>query len=751
MKKQLSRHSLKYRIAAIIFVLELIMMGAVLSVTLSHSLETSQQHLTDSENVLLDLLGDLSRIALITAEYDELQPYIEQITSVPHVTGVFLTNRDDRIVVSSDVKYIGEKLAVPENTDTSIWKQKDIANATGKIGTLAINFSHKDLVEANQDSLNLGIKIALTGMFVIALVGVAIGFLLTRRLESLASSAQRIAKGDLEVRTNLRGNDEVAIVGKAFDYMAENIKTYINTLVDSEEELRRAHAELEKRVEERTRQLAIARDEAIRANRSKSTFLANMSHEIRTPLTSIIGFSESLLDKSLAEQEKSQSINAIIDSGKHLLKIINDILDLSKIEAEKLDVEQIEISPYTVINDIKSIISLQAKNKDLYFNIEYNFPLPEKIISDPVRIKQILLNICGNAVKFTFKGGVTLNVSCDYDKQVMIFNIIDTGIGLDETQKERIFNAFEQADSTTTRQYGGTGLGLKLSTSLAEMLGGSISVTSTPQAGSCFTVTIATGKINKSELIYELSDFEQTTPEFHKPDNGYLSGNVLLVEDNHDNQKLISLHLRRAGADVEIADNGQEAVNMARDRQYDLILMDMQMPIMSGLEATKLLRTINYTKPIAALTANAMQEDINRYYAGGCDTVLSKPIVLKEFYAVLEKYLRRIEQRHPEPAVFSSLIKEDDSFIEIVSDFIANLPDTLANIDETYTNSDWENLRFEIHTLKGTGGNFGFDDITRLCREIEIKIDNRNYDSIRPLLEELNSLYQRIQIGIKYA
>lgn len=727
------------------------MMAVVLSVTLSHSLKTSQKHLTEGENVLLDLLGDLSRIALITAEYDELQPYIEQITAVPHVTGVFLANRNDRIVVSSDVKYIGKKLSYPENTDTSFWKPKEIRNATGKIGTLAINFSHKDLIDANQASLNLGIKIALTGMLVIALVGIAIGYLLTRRLESLAVSAQRIAEGDLEVRTNLRGNDEVAIVGQAFDHMAENIKTYIDNLIDSEEELRNAHSELEKRVEKRTRQLAIAKDDAERANRSKSTFLANISHEIRTPLTAIIGFSESLLDKSQSKKERTQSINTIIENGKHLLKIINDILDLSKIEADKLEVEHLEISPYSILSDIESIVSLQARNKGLYFNIEYNFPMPEKITSDPVRIKQILLNLCGNAIKFTSSGGVTLKINFDHHSQLMVFKVIDTGIGLTDSQKEKIFNAFEQADSTTTRQYGGTGLGLNLSKLLAEMLGGTITVSSTPEVGSCFTLTISTGQIDKSSLIYKLPKNKPVAVESHHENDCQLHGHVLLVEDNRDNQRLIRMHLNRAGADVDIANNGQEAINMLHNKSYDLILMDIQMPVMSGLEATKLLRTMGYSKPIAALTANAMPDEIKKCYEVGCDTFLSKPIELEEFHAVLKKYLGSAEDESDDSAITSSLIEEDASFIEIVSDFVDNLPDTLTQIRKLYGDEDWDTLRNEIHTLKGTGGNFGFDEITHICREIEIRIENQDYKAISSLLDDLDALYSRILQGLQVA
>lgn len=758
MKRQLSRYSLKYRIAIIIFVLELIMMAAVLSVTLSHSLKTSQEHLTESENVLLDILGDLSRIALITSEYDELQPYIEQVTSVPHVVDVFLANHNGRIVVSSNVSNIGEKLLRGESQRASIWRQKDIANATGKIGTLAIVFSHQDLIEANQASLNLGIQVALSGMVIIALVGVIIGYLLTRRLESLAVTAQRIAEGDLEVRTNFKGKDEVAIVGRAFDHMAENIKTYIDNLIDSEEELRKAQNSLEKRVEERTRQLAIATDEAIRANNSKSTFLANISHEIRTPLTAIIGFSDSLHDKSLGEEERKEAINTINESGKHLLRIINDILDLSKVEAAKIEVETIESSPFEMVNDVKAIVQHQADQKGLYFNIEYNFPLPKTIYTDPVRVKQVLLNLCSNALKFTEIGGVILKIGCDCSRKEISFKVIDTGIGLDNSQQERIFNAFEQADSSTTRRYGGTGLGLSLSRMLANLLGGDITVSSTPEVGSCFTLTISAGDIDKSDLIYYADSRVYKHSEQQELPDRQLTGKVLLAEDNRENQKLINMYLRRFGLEVDIASNGQEAVKLAGQNSYDLIIMDIHMPIMSGIEAVKILRTRGYNGPIAALTANAMQEGVNNCLKAGCDTFLTKPIDLAEFFQMLSKYLATksedswIAHQTNQSPIVSTLASEGDGvFSELIEEFVDTLPNTLKSLQEAYANQEWERLLDEVHTLKGTGGNFGFEQITHVCRQIEMELNSNDTAPVSGLLEDLDNIYSRIQTGLETA
>lgn len=740
----MAKLSLKYRIAAIIFLLEGVMMAAVLSMTLTHTLQSNKEQLNVNEQVLMNLLGDLSRIALITAEYDELQPYIEKVVADPNVVHVYLANDKNRIVVSNRLSHIGKELPELVSNESSIWREHIIQNDSAVLGKLVINFSHQNLLESNASALNLGISIALSGMALIAIIGIIIGHLLTRRLEKLTLTAMKISDGNFNVKTNLHGTDEVSIVGEAFDQMAENIHHQVT-------ELQKAHDELEQRVAERTEELAEARDIAIQASKSKSVFLANMSHEIRTPLTAIIGFSESLLDTSQTMSERLDSINTVIKSGKHLLQIINDILDLSKIEAEKLEFEYLDISPFELFHDVTSLISLLAEEKGLFFEVDYDFPMPATINTDPVRCKQIIINLCNNAIKFTHKGGVHVKVSCDYDNQLLEIKVIDTGIGLDNKQIAKIFDPFTQADTSTTRQYGGTGLGLHLSRRLATRLGGNIRVESTLDVGSCFTLTIATGKIDKNNLVTTLPEIEQQqNPITYGDVHQAAKGNVLVAEDNVDNQRLVSMYLKKIGAAVTVANNGKEAFDFANKREFDLILMDVQMPVMNGLDATSKLREFGYHRPIVALTANAMKEDVEDCLAAGCNDFIAKPINQKQFLDCVMTYLKPgdIEDDVTTP-IISNLLAEEPELFELISRFISQLPGKIARIRENYESHKWDKLRQNVHDLKGVSGNYGFNQLFKTVQTMEFEILKEDYTGIQQKIEELEKLCKRIEAGIR--
>ena len=734
------RSSLKYRIAVIIFILEGLMMAAVLGVTLSYSQKESEKQLAVNEQIMIQLLADLSRIALLTSEYDDLQPYIEQVVKDPHIESVLLADRRGRVVVSSKRDHIGATIPEFQNTNTMRWVSRDITNSNGPLGRIAIRFSHENLIQTNREVLNLGISIALFGMTAIAFVGVLIGFLLTRRLGILSGAAQRLASGDLAVRAGLSGDDEVAIVSHAFDSMAGNI-------ADNVEALRHAADLLEQRVAGRTHELAEARDEAVGANRSKSVFLANMSHEIRTPLAAIIGFSETLLHSNQPMSERVDAIRTIIRSGNHLLRIINDILDVSKIEAGRIEVEHIAVDLFETIDDVAAIVSPLALEKELHFEIDYQFPLPTKIQSDSLRLKQILINLCNNAVKFTQHGSVRIQISCAPLAQRLTFKVIDTGIGLTAAQISSAFSAFTQADASTTRQYGGTGLGLYLSRQLTAMLGGEIGVQSTPEVGSCFTVSIATGPLNEATFVNQHNVPEPTdvTPA---PSEVAVRGEVLLVEDNIDNQKLVSLFLRRAGARADLAENGQRAVELATQHAYDLILMDLQMPVMGGVEATRTLRQHGYSGAIVALTANAMKSDIEACAEAGCDELIAKPIQQDKLNRLLVRYLRPAVAHGENGPIVSALLAEEPTLIDLVTEFVGRLPGTIQAIRAVHAARDAASLKSQVHTLKGSSGNFGYAELFKHCQAIEFEIAKADEPGIARLLDDLEGLITRIAAGL---
>ncbi len=390
--------------------------------------------------------------------------------------------------------------------------------------------------------------------------------------------------------------------------------------------------------------------------RTKSEFLANMSHEIRTPLTAILGFAETLLAPGSNRTERVSAVETIQRNGEHLLEIINDILDLSKIEAGKLQVERIACSPAQVIQDVAALMSLRAEEKKLTLIIDYATSLPITIESDPTRLRQILLNLVSNAIKFTDQGSVRLCVSLEEDEgddsPRLRFEVIDTGIGMTDDQVAKLFQPFSQADNSTSRRFGGTGLGLAICMRLTHSLGGEIGVDSEPNRGSRFWFTTATGPLDDVPRLSHPEEDSvnrtQTVDEKKSTLGDICHQRILLAEDAPDNQRLLSVILQKAGAEVIIAENGQVAVEKAfgscTDNShgvgFDLILMDMQMPVVDGYEATRTLRQRGYSGPIVALTANAMAEDAEKCLDAGCNGYLSKPVKRDILLAAVAKYVR---------------------------------------------------------------------------------------------------------------
>jgi len=475
------------------------------------------------------------------------------------------------------------------------------------------------------------------------------------------------------------------------------------------------------------------------ANQYKSLFLANMSHEIRTPLTAVIGYAETLLNNSLKKTERLDYTNTIIRNGKHLLQVINDILDLSKIEANKLDIEIIDVSPLNILGEVESVMGQIAREKGLDFQIQYLFPIPEVIDSDPTRLKQILLNIVSNAIKFTERGSIT--ISCGYDSinNQMTFIISDTGIGMDSKAIEQIFNPFSQADASTTRKYGGTGLGLTISRQLANMLDGDLECTSHPGRGTRFTLNICSGEVNQESLLFSLPENWSTRDENHQTEALRIQGKILLAEDSPDIQGLVSMYIKRTGAEVTAVENGQLAVEEAMANDFDLILMDMQMPVMDGMQATQWLRSTGYDGKIIALTANAMKEDRERFAKAGVDDFLAKPIDLQKFYATLAKHIKTSEDL--------SIIKnesKDDLLTELTNNFKQGLPDLMLEFASALENQDADTLRQVAHKLKGMGGSFGYPEITEISANIETFAKEQELQQAEKQFISLNEMCKNI-------
>lgn len=381
--------------------------------------------------------------------------------------------------------------------------------------------------------------------------------------------------------------------------------------------------------------------ELAQASRAKSEFLANMSHEIRTPMNAILGFTE-VLRRGMYDspEQRGEYLDTIHASGKHLLHLINDILDLSKVESGRMELELVPCCLHEIMLDVVNVLRVKAEEKQLTLTTSTPGGLPEVITSDPGRLRQVVTNLIGNAIKFTDRGGVQLVARFEPGNAPLIaLDIIDTGVGIPEKSLQKIFEPFTQADASVTRKFGGTGLGLTISKRFIEALGGTVSVTSTVNVGTTFTVTIPTGALDPSTRIIDISEVQarkrQGTRSSKRPHYQFPAARILLVDDGEANRQLIQLVLQREGFLVDLATNGVEAIEQATHKSYDVIFMDMQMPVLDGYAATSQLRAAGHREPIVALTANAMKGDEEKCRAAGCSGFLSKPVDLDELLNTL--------------------------------------------------------------------------------------------------------------------
>lgn len=458
--------------------------------------------------------------------------------------------------------------------------------------------------------------------------------------------------GDLSMRLELNRSDEIGVLGGEFnemlgriEYECDEMKRYDEQLRDAKEYAEKAKGEtdqLNRQLEMSVEKANMLTHEAVKANEHKSQFLANMSHEIRTPMNAIIGFGELLREEELTDDQR-EFVDTISTSSVALLGIINDILDYSKIEAGMLKTEIIEFNLKESLAEIESLMRPAAYKKNLKFSILHCDDIPVIVRADPVRLRQCLLNLVSNAVKFTENGHVYINVLVEdrEGKSFLRFDVEDTGIGVPAGRLDSIFDSFTQADGSTTRKYGGTGLGLAITRQLAILLGGDIEAKSEEGKGSVFSLVIPAGveidedskRINGYELIDDINEGIDLA-------SGYsLAGKVLVAEDCPANQMLVKVLLEKAGLELTIVGNGQLAVDEALGGGYDIVLMDIQMPVMNGFDATRELRRKGYAGPIVALTAYAMKSDYEKCISAGCDDFLTKPLDRDELFDVLSKHL----------------------------------------------------------------------------------------------------------------
>jgi signal transduction histidine kinase/CheY-like chemotaxis protein len=481
-------------------------------------------------------------------------------------------------------------------------------------------------------------------------------------------------------------------------------------LFQRNQELEDFKENLEKQIIERTCEAEKAKTEAHAANQAKSEFLANMSHAIRTPLTAIIGFAEVLLQHRLSREESAQYLTTIINGGRHLTNLLSEILDISKIENQKLELEAIRFNLPNLLHDIEQIYLFNCKKEQLDFALVMNSVIPEWIVADPTRLKQVIHNLLSNAIKFTKTGSISLHVKFIVSTNTLQIEVIDTGEGIASDKQALIFEYFRQADSSITRNFGGTGLGLFITKSMVELMGGVVELESTLGKGSRFCVTIVCQKYDGvCDSIFNrdiIAPKPLVTPS--------LVGNILLVEDTEVNQQLITFNLMQTGAQVDLAVNGLEGLQKALVVQYDLVLMDIQMPVMDGKEAMKSMLQLGVNTPVYALTANVMPSDIKEYAAIGFTGALSKPLELENLYSVLSQHLSVCDNKNKNESQGTELFIPDPKLRSL---FYTELAMQHTEITENIYNLDYDKLIKAVHIIKGSAGSFGYDDLTYLAAD----------------------------------
>ncbi|MHC4877898.1 MAG: response regulator [Planctomycetota bacterium] len=561
---------------------------------------------------------DILQAALFTADQRPLASYLREDNAATSAVSQ-LPELGDRDYRFSD----GERLELVY----------PVLDESEVLGTLYLQVSTEALSQQMANYLSIALVVATISLLVASSLAFVLQSGIARPIHQLADVSRRISRdGDYSLRVQGRPGGEIGTLNDAFNHMLDQIESWKKVVRETNEDLREA------------------RDAAEAANEAKSRWLANMSHEIRTPLNAILGFTQLLrngADKG-NEAERREFLETIHSSGQHLLQLVNDILDISKIEADRMVMEKAPCSPHDVLSEVISVLQVRATEKDLTLKYDFRGQVPGSIVTDAARLRQIVINLVGNAIKFTESGGVHMEawIESVADESQLAVRVTDSGIGIPEEQLESIFEAFQQADGSVTRRFGGTGLGLSISHRMAELLGYTLTVESTLGEGSSFILRIAAGTVEKAlsrELPVSDSTQERQKSAGDKPDE--INARVLVVDDGEINRKFVRFVLEKMGVSVAVATNGEEGIEAATKNDFDLVLMDMQMPIKDGYTATKELRQAGYATPIIALTANAMQGDRKKCLDAGCDNYLSKPVDPQQLTETVAAAIARKESR----------------------------------------------------------------------------------------------------------
>ena len=565
-----------------------------------------------------------------------------------------------------------------------------------------------------------------------------------------ALATEESIEGALVNRPGADGDQRTLLVNVAIVWGADGVSRGVLASIEDVTEMERNKVELR-----------LAKEAAELANQAKSEFLANMSHEIRTPMNAVLGFTDLIRRGLVVDPDEQQShLDLIYSSGEHLLNLINDILDLSKVEAGRMDIEFVECELHTLIAEVTTVLGVKAAEKGVQLTCSSVGDIPVTICADPGRLRQVLTNLTGNAVKFTEEGSVEIVAQVVSGDRVAI-EVRDTGMGMTPDSLAKVFDPFVQADSSVTRRFGGTGLGLAISRKFARAMNGDLTATSEPGKGSVFRLEIPVGDLPGVECK---PLHMGAIAEKRSTDSGQLiqlpGKHILVVDDSSANRKLIQLVLERARAKVSCATNGVEALELTQRESFDLVLMDMQMPLMDGYAASRELRRRNYEAPVIALTANAMKGDEKKCMDAGCDGFLTKPIKIDFLLATLAERLglstKKAPVQLPSPRlapksaskgrIVSELPADDPEFAEVIVEFVERLKERIPRMQQAIDSDREIALRENLHWLRGSGGTAGFPQLTDFAmawqnafRQFGMKVSQAHLNELKGLVSQIDT------------
>jgi two-component system, sensor histidine kinase len=742
---------------AVTSVLALLLMAIALAM---YDIRNIQQSIERFYGGLAEIVGQGCAKGLEEGDPDAALEGLKVIKKDPAVVSAELRDTQGQLIgefandpvgdvsgLSSPLLFATERLVV----------SRGIENYSGKvIGQVRLQVTADRLWAEAQEHMLLIMGVTFAGIMISALLAGYLQRQISEPVLHLVQTARAISDtGDYSRRAHRHTFDEFGQLCDEFNKMLIQIENR-----EAELSLHRKH--LEDLVRLRTEALEQKTREALAASVAKSQFLANMSHEIRTPMNGILGFAD-LLRRGVDGGDaalRQDYLDIISTSGKHLLTVINDVLDLSKIEAGRLEVECIPCSPHQVISEATSVLRIKASEKGLNLHYRWDGPAVATVESDPSRLRQLLINLIGNAVKFTAHGSVDVigrlaRIDGQFKLQV---SVADTGVGIPADKLDEIFNPFAQADASVTRRFGGTGLGLAISRHIAQALGGDIHVVSELDRGSTFTITIDPGQIDESSLLAEPPAIKVDKSATQEVSIALGPGRVLVVEDGETNRKLIRIMLQRHGLEITEATNGIDGVRLALSGDFDVVLMDMQMPLLDGYSAASQIRAGGSRVPIIALTAHAMSGDEEKCLAAGCSSYLTKPIDESRLLRKLEEYLESsvnvAAATHATTSasaidandswIHSSLPIHDHVFRQIVREFVTKLESRLSEMRGLFEQAEWSDLASAAHWLKGSGGTAGFNDLTAPSARLERAAKDGNADAARVALTEIERLTARL-------